>query len=624
VDHKRVGRRYLTTAFVFLLLGGMQAMVIRWQLAQPEADVVSADTYNQLLTMHGTTMIFLFNTPVLAGFANYLVPLQIGARDMAFPRLNAFSYWVYLLAGAFLYTSFLVGQVPDGGWFAYVPLTSMDYSPDLGLDFWAIGVVFVGLSTTAGAINFLVTVFKLRAPGMTVSRIPIFTWSVVAMSLVILFALPAITVGPLLLELQRAFGMPFFEPAAGGDPILYQHLFWFWGHPEVYILFLPATGIVSTVVATASGRRLVGYAWVVTSLLSIAFISFGVWVHHMFVTGLPALTTSFFSAVSLAITVPSGVQFFAWLATLWSGRPRWHTTLLFASGFLFIFLLGGFTGVMVAVLPFDQLAHDTYFVVAHFHYVLIGGVVFPIFAGMYHWWPKITGRLPRERIGRVAFWTMLVGFNLGFFPQHILGLWGMPRRVYTYDAGLGWDGLNLLSSIGGAVFGVGVLIALGGLVWTLLGPPDAGDDPWQAGTLEWATTSPPPVYNFTHAPLVRDRNPLWGRHRTTGADAPQTDDDLALAPDELTKQSLATAGPSAGLEEVEEAPGPSIAPLAVAASLLVLAVAMLLESLAIGLVGTLGVVVATIGWYASSAEPTRSPPATTSTAPRAAPSRGGA
>ncbi len=605
VDHKRIGRRYLLTAFVFLALGGVQALLIRTQLATPEADFVSPDVYNQLMTMHGTTMIFLFNTPVLAGFANYIVPLQIGARDMAFPRMNALSYWIFLLSGAFLYFSYFVGAVPDGGWFAYVPLTT-EYSPGLGLDFWAIGVVFLGVSTTVGGINFLVTIFKLRAPGMTVSRIPLFTWSVIAMSLVILFALPAITLGPLLLEFTRAFDMRVFDPSGGGDPLLYQHLFWFWGHPEVYILLLPATGIVSTVIATFSRRPIVGYAWAVAALLAIAFISFGVWVHHMFVSGVPELTTSFFSAVSLVITIPSGIQYFAWLATLWSGgetrasrrrdRARtsllWSTPLLFAVGFLFVFLLGGFTGVMVGLLPVDTLVHDSYFVVAHFHYVLVGGVVFPVFAGLYYWFPKIVGRRLGERLGRWSFWVMLVGFNLGFFPQHILGLWGMPRRTFTYEAGLGWDLLNLLSSIGGFVFGMGVLLTAINVAISWRRGALAPDDPWGAGTLEWSTSSPPPEYNFLAVPVVTDRNPRWA------APAVRDDDgELTLAPPELEHEILATGGPQADPEQVLEMPGPTYWPLLLALAMTVLATALLVRSLALGLVGTLGLVVSMVGWF---------------------------
>ena len=412
---------------------------MRAQLAEPNAHVLSASQYNEFFTMHGTTMIFLFNTPVLAGFGNYLLPIQIGSRDMAFPRLNAFSYWVFLLSGVFLYSSFLVGHPPDGGWFAYMPLTEKGFSPGINLDFWGLGVVFVGISTTVGAVNFIVTTFKMRAPGMSLNRLPVFVWSMLVFSFMVIFAVPAVTVAAGLLELDRIFGTQFFNPLHGGSALLYQHLFWFWGHPEVYILFIPATGMVSMIIPVFSRRAIAGYVWIVTALVAIGFISFGVWVHHMFATGMPPLAISFFSAVSLLITIPSGVQFFAWIATMWRGKVRLTTPMLFAIGFLLIFLLGGISGVMVAVLPFDWQVTDSYFVVAHFHYVLNGAVVFPIFGALYFWIPKMTGRMLDERLGKISFWTMFIGFNVTFFPMHILGFLGMPRRVYTYDSGLGWD-----------------------------------------------------------------------------------------------------------------------------------------------------------------------------------------
>src|SRR5438132_1751272 len=455
VDHKRIGIRYIVTAFFFFFSAGLLALFMRAQLAEPNAHVLSASTYNEFFTMHGTSMIFLFNTPVLAGFGNYLLPLEIGSRDMAFPRLNAFSYWIFLLAGVFLYSSFLVGHPPDGGWFAYTPLTGKAFSPGVNIDFWGLGVVFVGISTTVGAVNFIVTTFKMRAPGMSLNRLPIFVWSMLVFSFMVIFAVPAVTVAAGLLELDRIFGTVFFDPRLGGSALLYQHLFWFWGHPEVYILFIPATGMISMIISTFSRRALAGYIWIVTALVSIGFISFGVWVHHMFATGLPPLALSFFSAVSLLITVPSGVQFFAWIATMWRGHVRLATPMLFAIGFLLIFLLGGISGVMVAVLPFDWQVTDSYFVVAHFHYVLNGAVVFPIFAALYFCLRKMTGRMLSERLGKVSFWTMFIGFKVTFFPIHFLGFLGMPRRVWTYNSGLGWDGLNLLVSIGGGVFGLG-------------------------------------------------------------------------------------------------------------------------------------------------------------------------
>src|SRR5438105_12377203 len=452
--------RYIYTAFFFFFTSGLMALVMREQLASPNNHVVGPEAYNQLMTMHGTTMIFLFNTPVLAGFGNYVLPLQLGTRDMAFPRLNAFSYWIFVLSGIFFYASFLIGKAPDGGWFGYVPLTDKAFSPGVNLDFWGLAIVFVGISTTVGAVNFIVTTFKMRAPGMTVNRMPMFVWSILSMAFMVIFAVPAVTVATGLRELDRLFGTKFFVPHLGGSVLLYQHLFWFWGHPEVYILFVPATGMISMIIPTFSRRPLAGYVWVAASLIAIAFISFGVWVHHMFATGLPVRSMAFFSAVSLLITIPSGVQFFAWIATMWRGVLRFTTPMLFAIGFLLIFLLGGITGVMVAVTPFDWQVTDSYFVVAHFHYVLNGAVVFPIFGALYYWLPKITGNMLSERLGKISFWTMFVGFNLTFFPMHILGFLGMPRRVYTYNSGLGWDGLNLLISIASFFFALGTLFTL--------------------------------------------------------------------------------------------------------------------------------------------------------------------
>ena len=522
VDHKRIGIRYIYTSFIFFFVAGLIALVMRWQLASPNNDLLSAQEYNELFTVHGTTMIFLFNTPVLAGFGNYLLPLMIGTRDMAFPRLNAFSYWVFLFSGIFFYIGFLSGHAPDGGWFAYTPLTDRGFSPGVNLDFWGLGVVFVGISTTVGAVNFLVTVAKLRAPGMTLNRLPVFVWSMIVFSFMVLFAVPAVTLAAALLEMDRLFGTNFFLPSHGGSALLYQHLFWFWGHPEVYILFIPATGMISMTITVFSRHPLVGYRWIVIALLAIGFISFGVWVHHMFATGLPVLATAFFSAVSLVIVIPSGIQFFVWIATMWKGRVRLTTPMLFALGFLLIFLLGGITGAMVAVLPFDYQVTDSYFVVADFHYVLNGAVVFPIFGALYYWLPKMNGRLLSERLGHWSFWTMFVGFNVAFFPMHILGLMGMPRRVYTYPSGLGWDALNLVATVGGFVFAIGVGMTLYNFFWARFRGPLAGDNPWDADSLEWATSSPPPDYNFGAIPVVESLHPLWDQRplpvATSGSD----------------------------------------------------------------------------------------------------------
>ena len=593
VDHKRVGRRYLVTAFAFLLVGGVEALLLRAQLATPGAEVVSAEVYNQLFTMHGTTMILLFAVPAEAAFANYVLPLMLGARDMAFPRLNMFSYWVFLLSGIFLYASFVVGSAPDGGWFAYPPLVLREWSPGPGMSFYAVGVVFLGLSTTAGAINFLVTTFKLRAPGMTVSRIPVFAWAMVAVAFMILFAWPSFTVAPLYLEFSRAWDMRFFDPAFGGDPLLWQHLFWFWGHPVVYVMLLPTTGIVTMVIETFSRRRIVGYPWVVAAILSTAVISFGLWVHHMFVTGLPNLTTSFFSAISMVVVIPSGVQFFAWIATLFDGRPRLHSPMLWAFGEMWFFLFGGISGVMVGIVHFDQLAHDSYFVVAHFHYVLAALVVFGMMAGLHMWGPKITGRMLHEGWAKAAFWVSFVGANLAFAPMHLLGLWGMPRRTFTYEADIGWDGLNLVSTIGSFLFGIGLVAAFANFLWSRRHGREAGDDPWGGSTLEWATTSPPPEYNFARTPVVTDRAPMW----VAAEGARDQDLDLALAPADLGHEVFQVAGPEGGVEAVTHMPGPSFAPLWVALSLTTLATAMLLRSVVVALIAVIALVTAVGAWF---------------------------
>lgn len=585
VDHKRIGIRYIYTAFVFFALAGVSALAMRAQLASPNSGLISPGTYNGLMTMHGTTMIFLFNTPVLAGFGNFLLPLMIGARDMAFPRLNAFSYWVYLFGGMFMYSSFVVGRLPDGGWFGYVPLTSSTYSPGHNIDVWGLGIIFVGLSTTVGAVNFIVTTFKLRAPGMTVNRLPVFVWSMLVFSFMVLFAVPAVTLAEVLLELDRLAGTAFFVPSLGGNVLLYQHLFWFWGHPEVYILFVPATGMVSTIIPVMSRRRIAGYLWVVASLVAIGFISFGVWVHHMFATGLPPLAISLFSAASLVIALPSGVQFFAWIATMWRGKVELAVPMLFCLGFLLIFLLGGITGVMVAVLPFDWQVHDSYFVVAHFHYVLNGAVVFPIFAAIWYWFPKMTGRALPERWGKASFWVMFVGFNITFFPMHILGFLGMPRRVYTYNDGLGWDGLNIIVSVGSAIFGLGTLFTLAAVLIAARRKVPVPDDPWAADTLEWATTSPPPVYNFAAIPFVEGRHPLWDVERLRRAQ-PGPEAEVGLEVDGAVGRSTpVTSGIDTLPEGVLHIPAETWVPFLVALGLVTLLVAALVSALTVAVLG---------------------------------------
>jgi cytochrome c oxidase subunit I+III len=553
VDHKKIGRRYLWTASAFFAAAGFEALAMRTQLARPGETLLSPGAYNQLFTMHGTTMIFLFATPMLFGFGNYLVPLMLGARDMAFPRLNAFGYWVFLFAGLLMNASFLFGVAPNGGWFNYVPLTGPQYTPRVNIGFYTAGLLFLGISTTAAAINFIVTTFKLRAPGMSLNRIPLFVWAILATAFAVVFALPALNAANAMLLLDRQFGFHFFDPAKGGDPVLWQHLFWLFGHPDVYIIVLPALGIVSAIVPVFSRRPMVGYFWLVLANVATAVISFGVWVHHMFAVGLPQLSMSFFSAASLVITIPGGIQIFSWVVTMLRGRLVLATPMLFVLGFLVSFVAGGLTGVMFAVVPFDQQVTDSYFVVAHFHYVLFGGAVFPILAAVYYWMPKITGRLLGERLGKVSFWLIFVGFNLLFFPMHVSGLLGMPRRVYTYLPGLGWDGLNLASSIGAYVVAFGFLATAVNFLRSLRRGEPAGDDPWGGDSLEWATSSPPPPYNFAAVPVVHSAYPLWEERFRERLDAARLDERRQLAGDhEVLRTSELDAEPERAVEMPEE------------------------------------------------------------------------
>jgi cytochrome c oxidase subunit I len=539
--------RYIVTGFIFFLLGGIQALVMRMQLATPESTLINPVLYNQLFTMHGTTMIFYFATPILFGFGNFLVPLMIGSRDMAFPRLNAFGYWVFLFSGLFLYSSYFFGMAPDAGWFNYVPLASYSSSPQLHIDFYALGLLFLGISTTAGAINFITTLFLLRAPGMSINRMPLFCWTILATSFAVVFAYPTLNVANLMLELDRKFNMHFFDATAGGTVLLWQHLFWFFGHPDVYIIFLPAAGMVSEIISTFSRRPVVGYTYLALSAVATAIISFGVWAHHMFAVGLPPVANSFFSAATLTITIPAGIQFFAWIATFWDGKPVWKTPFLYMLGFLFTFLIGGLSGVMFAVVPFDQQITDSYFVVAHFHYVLIGGMLFPLLGGFYYWLPKMTGRLLDERLGQWNFWTFFVGFNLTFFPMHISGLLGMPRRIYTYLPGMGLEVPNLLSTVGAFLLALGILLFIINWSRSLSHGEPAGDDPWSGGTLEWATSSPPPVYNFRLIPTVRSANPLWDSESTVY----EPSDPQALSVPKRANEAVALNVESGEIADVE-------------------------------------------------------------------------
>lgn len=563
-DHKAIGRRYLVTASVFFLLAGVQSLVIRAQLMTSELRIVDPDLYNQLFTMHGVTMIFLFATPMLAGFGNYMVPLQIGTRDMAFPRLNALSYWVYLAAGILMYSSFLGGAAPNNGWFNYVPLAGSEFTPGLNIDFYTLGIVLLGVSSTVGAINFIVTILKLRRPGMSLSRMPLFCWAMLATSLALVFALPTLTLANLMLIADRAFGFHFFDVAAGGDALLWQHLFWIFGHPDVYIILLPALGIVSAIVPVMARRRIVGYLWISVSMMAIAVISFGVWVHHMFAVGLPDISLAFFGAASVLVTIPSGIQIFAWLATMWEGKIRLDPPMLHVIGFIVTFVLGGFTGVMFGAVPFDQQVTDSYFVVAHFHYVLFGGAVFPILAGLTFWLPKITGRLTSPRLGKWAFWLIFVGFQLTFFPMHIAGLMGMPRRVYTYPPGLGWEPWNLLATSGAAILAAGFVVFAWDVLKSMRSGPAAGDDPWSAESLEWSTSSPPPAFNYAAMTPVHSRHPLWDEVDRSAIDAGWGP---LLAGEH--HEVIGTTVIEGDAEQVITMPGSSLWPIFLAVSLLI-------------------------------------------------------
>jgi cytochrome c oxidase subunit 1 len=511
VDHRSVGLRYITTAFVFFILAGVMAAAMRVQLAFPELRFLSPDLYNQLFTSHGLAMMFLFAVPVMEGMGVYLVPLMVGNRNIAFPRLNTFSYFMFLFGGVLLFSMLLVNTGPDTGWFSYPPLANPDYSAGKRVDVFNQLITFTEIAALAVALELVATILKVRAPGMTLNRIPIFVWAMLVMSLMVIFAMPAVVTSSTFLLLDRLVGTHFFNPAEGGDVVLYQHLFWFFGHPEVYIIFIPALGIVSMIVTTFTGRPTFGYIPLVVALFATAFLGFSVWVHHMFTTGLPQLGLSFFTAASLLIVIPTGTQIFCWIAALWKGRPRFATPLLFVLGFLAIFVIGGLSGVTLASVPIDLQVHDTYYVVAHFHYVLIGGAVFPLIGGLYYWFPKMTGRMLDETLGKVNFWTLFVGFNVTFFPQHILGLRGMPRRVYTYPPDLGWNTLNLISTLGAGLLLVGGVLLIYNVVRSLRAGAAAGDNPWDAPSLEWATTSPPPVYNFLELPVVEGRHALWDR-----------------------------------------------------------------------------------------------------------------
>lgn len=509
VNHTTVGIRFMVTGGVFFLIGGLLAMLMRSQLAFPGQDLLTPDAYNQVFSMHGTIMMFLFAVPILEGLAIYLIPKMIGARDLVFPRLSAFGYFCYLFGGIILVSSLVFGVAPNSGWFMYTPLSSSFYSPGPNSDFWLLGITFVEISAVSAAVELVVSIMRTRTANMALQQMPLFCWYMLVTSLMIIFAFPPLILASILLEVERAVGLPFFDVSRGGDPILWQHLFWLFGHPEVYIIFLPAAGIVSTVLPVFARRRIIGYRWLVLAVITTGFISFGLWVHHMFTVGIPHLAEAFFSVASMLVAIPTGIQIFAWLATLWTGRPVFHVPMLWIFGFLVIFVAGGLTGVMLALVPFDWQVHDTHFVVAHMHYVLVGGMLFPLVGGFYYWLPHLSGRMPSGTLAHWGFWLTFIGFNLTFLVMHLTGLLGMPRRIYSYDSGLGWDLPNLISSIGGFVMAIGLIATLMDILLHFRFGDDAKANPWAADTLEWATATPPSNYNFISLPDCATRHPLW-------------------------------------------------------------------------------------------------------------------
>jgi cytochrome c oxidase subunit 1 len=587
VDHKRIGLRQIVTALCFFVLAGLLAAAMRLQLAVPENGLIGPDRYNQVFSTHGATMMFIFAVPVMEAMAVYLVPLMVGARNIAFPRMVAYSYWLYLAGGIYLAAAFVLNTAPDAGWFNYVPLSGAQYGIGKRSDFWSQLITFTEVSGLMQAVAVITTVFKLRAPGMSIERIPLFVWAMLVTMFMIMFAMPAVMIGSTTLILDRLVGTHFYNPAEGGDALLWQHLFWFFGHPEVYMIFLPATGIVSAIVPTFARRPQFGYPAVVMSLIATGFLSFGLWVHHMFATGVPDMGKSFFTAASMVIAIPTAVQLFCWTATLWTGRPALRLPLWWVLGFFFILVLGGLTGLMLAAVPLDLQVHDTYFVVAHLHYVLIGGAVFPLFGGFYYWFPLVTGRLLDERLGRLSFWLFFIGFNVTFFPMHILGLEGMPRRIYTYSAAMGWTTLNFVATCGAVLIALSVLLFFINVARSWRGGERSGDDPWRAPTLEWRLATPLAPGNTAPVPVVASRTPLWSPGGIAG-----TVRGLSDAPIE----TLVTRGLDAHPDHRLALPAPTIWPLVTAIATTVFFVGSIFTPWAV-VWGVPPVVIAATFWF---------------------------
>ena len=598
-DHKKIGLLYFWATLVFFGIGGIEALVMRTQLAQPNSTLVSPETYDQLFSLHGLTMIFFFIIPMTTGaFGNYLIPLMIGARDMAFPRMNAVTFWIFLASGIFLYTSFALGMAPDAGWFDYVPLANRVYDPGRNIDFYCLGIIFNSVASALTAAQFIVTILTSRAPGMSINRMPLFLFAQLAAALGLLFALPFLTLDATFLYLDRNIGTHFFDVSHGGSVLLWQHLFWIFGHPEVYILIVPAFGIATTIIPTFTRRKMVAFPLVAIAELLVVFIGFGVWAHHMFATGLPTISLTFFAAATAMVVIPSTIQVFAWCMSFVLGTASFKTPLLFIAGFIFMFVAGGLTGIMFLAVPFDQQVTDTYFVIAHFHYIIFGAAVFPIFGGMYFWFPKVTGKQYFERPGQISFWIIFAGTNLLFFPMHIVGLLGMPRRIYTYPDGLGWTVYNLAETIGGFLTLVGILVLLGNLAVSYRRGAPAGPDPWHAPTLEWTTSSPPPDYNFAVIPKVSSAYPNWD-----AGDREQDRQNLerGVLVLEQGNEQLATSPVDARLPETVAMPHGSAYPI-----LLALAIGLVCAALVVGRFGVAAVMavlclVTLLGWH--SAEP---------------------